>query len=97
MKKDGSTRVTNSENGVELNIVTIDEMLGRRICGFIKIDIERAEYEALNGAKKIIIKDCPILAISIYHKPEDIIKIPKYILELIDFIHDIIQQNNFLI
>lgn len=82
VKKDGTTKVTNLKNGVELNVVTIDEMLGGRVCGFIKMDIEGSEYEALNGAKKTIIKDHPILAISIYHKPEDIIKIPEYILEL---------------
>lgn len=82
IKKDGTTRVTDREEGIKLDVVTIDEMMQGKKCGFIKMDIEGSEYEALQGAKKTIIKDHPILAISIYHKSEDIIQIPEYILEL---------------
>ena len=37
---------------------------------------------ALEGAKNTIIKQHPILAISIYHKKSDIRKIPNYVLKL---------------
>jgi hypothetical protein len=40
------------------------------------MDIEGAEALALIGAKKIIKKCRPILAISYYHKPDDIWEIP---------------------
>lgn len=58
-----------------------EELFGKRIT-FIKMDIEGAELHALQGARNIIKKQRPTLAISVYHKPEDIIEIPNYILEL---------------
>lgn len=50
---------------------------------FIKMDIEGAEKESILGAKEIIKKYKPKLAISVYHKWEDIYMIPKMIKELV--------------
>ena len=43
------------------------------------MDIEGAERNGLIGARKIIQRNNPILAICIYHKPEDFFDIPLLI------------------
>ena len=46
---------------------------------FIKMDIEGAEMNALHGASNIIKRFGPKLAITVYHKPEDLFTIPQLI------------------
>ena len=62
-----------------IKTISIDEMLSGEKATFIKMDIEGAEMEALKGADKTITKYKPKLAISIYHKEDDLWKIPYYI------------------
>ena len=46
---------------------------------FIKLDIEGAELDCLQGAQNTIEKFCPKLAISLYHKPNDFFEIPLWL------------------
>lgn len=47
------------------------------------MDVEGSEMVALEGAKKTISKYKPKLAISVYHKPEDVLEIANYILKMV--------------
>lgn len=60
----------------------IDTVLSGKPATFIKLDVEGSELEALKGAKDTITKHKPRIAVCIYHKDEDIIDIPLYILSL---------------
>lgn len=51
---------------------------------FVKMDIEGAELDALEGMKEIIKKDRPKLAICIYHKYDDLWEIPLYVHNLVE-------------
>lgn len=66
-----------------LEVVSIDNILDGEPVSFIKMDVEGFELNALKGAELSIKKYRPLLAISIYHKPEDLITLPFYIKELV--------------
>lgn len=71
-----------SEKGEEIiEADSIDHVIKEPVT-FIKMDIEGSEYHALLGAKNMIIKHKPRLAISVYHKPEDLWELPYLIYEL---------------
>lgn len=62
-----------------VEVTTIDKAVGDEKVAFIKMDIEGAELEALKGGRKVIERDMPILAISAYHRQEDLIVLLPYI------------------
>lgn len=71
-----------SKNVVKIEAVAIDDIVKNDAVTYIKLDVEGAELRALEGAKECIKRCHPRLAVCLYHKPEDIIEIPSYILSL---------------
>lgn len=68
-----------SDAGEDVKCDTLDRLLEGKKISFIKMDIEGAERRAVMGARDIIEKNKPVLAICIYHKPEDFFDIPLLI------------------
>jgi len=68
--------------GEVIETIALDKFLQGEQVSFIKMDIEGAELNALKGASCLISEQKPKLAISVYHKDEDIIEIPKLLLRL---------------
>lgn len=63
-------------------MTTIDKAVGSEKTAFIKMDIEGSELEALKGGRKVIERDMPVLAVSAYHRQEDLITLIPYISSL---------------
>ena len=77
--------IDKNESRIEtIEVTALDKCLGNVDISFIKMDIEGAEYKALCGAKDIIKRCRPKLAICVYHKPEDIWEIPELIMDIRD-------------
>ncbi len=66
---------------LSVEVDTLDNMINERV-DFIKLDIEGAEQEAIDGAKNTIAKYRPVLAVCIYHKAEDWYRIPEKVLAI---------------
>ena len=79
----GGSHVSLNEED-KIDVLSLDEYLKGEKVTFIKMDIEGSELSALQGAKETIKKWRPKLAISLYHKKEDVFEIPAYILGLVD-------------
>jgi hypothetical protein len=77
------------DGGEEQDVVemtTIDEYFKDIHIDLVKMDIEGAETNALNGGLEVIKRDRPVLAISIYHSIEDYYEIMKILIrELQDY------------
>lgn len=81
LKQPGASFI--SETGTEeIRVISLDEYIKGGKVTFIALDIEGEEYKALKGAEQIVRTQKPKLAISIYHKPEDLYELPELIKEL---------------
>jgi len=59
--------------------MALDEFLPTQCVDFIKLDVEGGEIAALNGAKRLIERCRPTLAVSAYHKPQDLWEISLWL------------------
>lgn len=77
-------------NQVSIPLVSLDDVAKDIEVGFIKLDIEGAELDALAGAERILSRDKPLLAISAYHRKGDV-------LALMDYLHTVVPEYRFWI
>ncbi|PPT90685.1 FkbM family methyltransferase [Xanthomonas theicola] len=65
---------------ITVPVTTIDDAT-ERTATFIKLEIEGSELKALHGARQTIEKNRPKMAISLYHKPEDLLTLTDFVAE----------------
>ena len=77
-----SVNFEQQESTLSVSTLCIDDLVRERELprvDFIKMDIEGAELNALQGAEQTIRRFRPKLAISAYHKRDDLVEIPGYL------------------
>lgn len=98
-KGDGRSFITNakvwmrppevkSQETEQVRTVVLDDVIRDLTVGFIKLDIEGAEMNALRGAERTITRDRPLLAVCVYHQPGDMPAI-------MDYLHTIVPEYCF--
>lgn len=65
---------------ITVPVTTIDEATDATAT-FIKLEIEGSELKALHGARQTIARNRPKMAVSMYHKPEDLLTLSQFVRE----------------
>jgi FkbM family methyltransferase len=66
-------------NRTRVPVVSLDEVLFGFRPNYIKFDVEGFEEEALYGMRNTIKENHPMLAVSVYHRPDDLFHLPLLI------------------
>ena len=66
-----------TQNGAShIAVAALDTVLAGHTVDFIKLDVEGAELQALQGATHLVQRSRPVLALSLYHRPQDLWELP---------------------
>ena len=65
-----------------VNEITLDSQIFNPSPTFLKMDIEGGEGAALQGAKKMIRSGKPKVAVCVYHRPDDLWRLPLQLIEM---------------
>ena len=72
---DAKNSFATTDGETVLSVDSVDNIMAGRNVSFIKMDVEGAEYEAIQGAENTIRQCLPAMAISVYHKVEDLFRL----------------------
>lgn len=78
-----------------ISVCSIDDYFAEQAITTLKADIEGFEEKMLDGAEKTIRRDHPKLALCIYHRPEDLFRLPLKVKNFYSRYHFAIRQHSF--
>jgi len=81
----GASAIAEGANGTIVKVTTLDRFVETNKIprvDFIKMDVEGHELKVLKGAYETVQAFKPSLALSAYHRGDDLIKLPKFLLQL---------------
>ncbi|MBC7618344.1 MAG: FkbM family methyltransferase [Candidatus Saccharibacteria bacterium] len=85
-----------SESGTaHIAVAALDTVLAGYTVDFIKLDVEGAELQALHGARQLIQRSRPVLALSLYHCPQDLWELPLALATMCEDYRFYIRQHFF--
>lgn len=79
--EENGTYSKSAATGKKVAVDKLDNVINSYV-GFIKMDIEGGECDAIIGSTEVILKYHPVLAISAYHKKDDLWRIPEVVFKI---------------
>lgn len=79
-----TSHLSDNDEGIKVNMIPADKVLEGKRVSLVKMDLEGNEESALIGMKNTIRANKPMLAICVYHKVDDLIRIPNCIASLVE-------------
>jgi hypothetical protein len=77
-----------SNGSTQVEIVRLDDFeIQNGEALFLKLDVEGFESQTLQGARRLIKERNPLVAMSVYHQPNDLWELPLQIRKLNDNYH----------
>ncbi len=78
------TSAANALSGVKVECAPLDNIVAGYTPTYVKMDIEGAEYDSLQGARQMLKRTSAVWAICLYHRQDDLWRIPLLINSLSD-------------
>jgi len=78
-----------------VEVVALDDLLPRGVDNLIKLDVEGGESRALHGARRTLAMGRSGVAVSLYHRPEDIVELPHLVNVLIPNATFVLRSHGF--
>lgn len=78
---DGEGGAIVATGNAHIAAAALDDMLPGTSVDFLKLDVEGAEAIALRGARELITRSRPVIAMSLYHKQQDLWELPELLFE----------------
>ena len=91
----GEGSAIGSGGNIHVAAAALDQIVPQAQVDFIRLDVEGAEALVLRGARHIIERCRPVLAISLYHNPADIWELPELLFGMCQGYEFYIRQHCF--
>ncbi len=83
----GENSVVRADGEIQVQAYPLDELLEGRMCTFLKIDVEGYDKKTIQGAKKVIQEQKPVIAVAAYHRESDFYEIFEILKSLYEDYH----------
>jgi FkbM family methyltransferase len=91
----GEASAVGAAGGSQVVSLALDDVLPFGRADFIKLDVEGGELAALMGARRLIVRERPLLAFSLYHRPEDLWVLPELLQDLCEGYDLYVRQHQY--